>query len=146
MPEASEYMVQRREKTQNEEKQVSGSKRERTIPLLVDRGILKQNDHLHLIELPKKNLNIPSGKEIQARSAIFLSAREIRWEYDGKNYSSLSRLCERICEEFGVPDSGPFQGPAFWAKTGENKSLAELADIALSSDSSLLETNDNHTM
>ncbi|HAO78489.1 MAG TPA: hypothetical protein DCQ92_05835 [Verrucomicrobia subdivision 3 bacterium] len=141
LPEASEYMVQRREKTQNEEKQVSGSRREQTLPLLVERGLLKPNDRLFLIALPKANLNIPPEKEAKAKHATFIGPKEIRWDYDGNIYS-LSQLCEKICAEFGFPDAGPFQGPLFWAKEGENKSLV---DMARSLDSALSVTNDNQT-
>ena len=106
LPEASAYMVQRREKTQNEKQQVSASKREPTIPFLVDRGLLKPNDRLFLIALPKANLIIPPEKEAKAKHATFLSSKEIRWDYDGNIYS-LSQLCEKICAEFGYPDAGP---------------------------------------
>jgi hypothetical protein len=125
LPEARDYMVLRREKTQKEKKQVSGSRSDPTIPFLVERGLLNTNDRLFLIALPKANLTIPPESEEKAKRATFLSPREIRWDYDGNVYS-LSSLCEKICAEFGFPDAGPFQGPLYWAKEGQDKSLVDL--------------------
>ncbi len=125
LPEAQEYIVQQREKTHKEEKQASITRGERTVPMLVDRGILNTNDRLYLIKLPKPGLVLPTEK---AKHATFISDQEIRWDFDGKSYSSLSRLCRKICEEFGGDvGSGAFQGPLFWAKEGQNKSLADIA-------------------
>ena len=124
LPQAQEYMVQRREKTLKEEKQATNTKGERTIPMLVARGILKLDDRVRLIKLPRPNLEISDEK---ARHGTFTDGQKIRWDYDGQDYS-LSGLCKKICELFGGDSgSGAFQGPLYWAKEGDNKSLAEIA-------------------
>lgn len=105
---------------------IPAKKAKDAIPLLVIRGILKPKDRLHLIKNPKPGLNITEEK---ARHATFFSQHEIRWDLDGQTYS-LSGLCKKICERFGGNLSfgaGTSQGPLYWAKEGQEISLAELA-------------------
>jgi hypothetical protein len=106
------------------EDKLPGTKGERTIPSLVIRGFLKPNDRLKLIKAPRADLKINDEK---ARHATFKSEQEIIWDFDGGTYS-LSKLCKKMCEQFGGDlGSGAFQGPLYWAKEGQNISLADFA-------------------
>ena len=107
------------------EDKLPGTKGERTIPSLVIRGFLKPHDRLKLIKSPRAELKITDEK---AHRATFMSEQEIIWDFDGGTYSSLSKLCKKMCEQFGGNlGSGAFQGPLYWAKEGQNISLAEYA-------------------
>lgn len=122
LPTAEEFIVKLREKNIKTDEIVTANKRRaRTIPLLVERGYLKENDRLYLVKMPKNGMII---NDDSAKKATFIDTKSFKWDYDGQIYSSLGQLCEVIYEKF-VGESGPvtYQGPNYWAKEGDNVSL-----------------------
>lgn len=124
LPAASDYMVQKREKAVKAERQASITRRGRSITTLVANDVLKSGTRLHLIKPPRPGLSI---NDTRAKQATFLDAQQVRWDYDGKDYS-LSTICRLICQKFGGDvGSGSFAGPDYWAVEGSTTSLAERA-------------------
>jgi len=125
LPSADEYIVQRREKVQKQERQASIGRREGTIRILISHGILKPNTKLQLIRLPKPGLVISEEK---MKFATFLGDQGIEWDYDKSELYSLSGLCKKICEICGGDiGAGAFAGPDYWSIEGENESLTQRA-------------------
>lgn len=124
LPSADAYIVKRRNKALKNNQVIDSTKRrQKSISLLVGKGILQPGTRLHLIKAPRPNLIIPDG----ARVAIFQNEQEVIWEHNGSKYS-LSALCRVICKEFGGDvGSGAFAGPDYWAIEGSSVSLADRA-------------------
>lgn len=124
LPAAEEYLIGITKKATEAEEQVKAKRRERSIRVLVDQGILKKGSRLHLIKFPRPGMTIVDD---QAKRATFLEGQSVRWDYDNKNYS-LSALCKELCIKFGGDvGSGAFAGPDYWAIEGEEISLSERA-------------------
>jgi len=102
---------------------VDSERKARTHAILENRGLLQNGDELELFKLPKKDLVLPDA----ARRATYLGGGKARWHFDGNEYS-LSALCAEIVRQFGnVETPSAFRGPDFWAKSGSQISLTQLA-------------------
>lgn len=124
LPSADTYIVKRRDKAIKDSQVITLTKRrQKSISLLMSKGILQPGTRLHLIKVPRPDLVVPDD----ARTAVFQNEQEVLWEYDQNSYS-LSALCRVICETFGGKvGSGAFVGPDYWAVEGSSVSLAERA-------------------
>jgi hypothetical protein len=128
LPSANDYQVKIREKTKaiiNE--QMDLGKKERALQVLFSKGYLSQGTKLHLLVPPRAT--IPETADEKIRKAIFndTSSKGIVWAYDENKYS-LSSLCKVICNKYNGDVGAGFSGPAFWAKDGEDISLADAAN------------------
>lgn len=126
LPSAETFILKMREKNKKADEIIIAAKRRaRTMTSLIDRGYLKANDRLYLLRAPRAGLNITDES---ARKATFIDDKSVKWDYDGKIYRSLTKLCEIISEKYG-DDAGPlaFQGPDYWAKEGDKDSLWKIA-------------------
>jgi hypothetical protein len=124
LPSADTYIVQQREKATKVERQATTQRREKTLNILVSRGVLTSGMRLHLIRPPRPELQIDDDR---AKHATFIDSQHIRWDYDDSVYS-ISSLCRAVCEQFGgAVGSGSFAGPDYWAIEGETVSLSSQA-------------------
>lgn len=121
---AESYLVSLGRKAMKAERQATSKRRENTIPILRDAGILLPNTRLLLIRTPRPNMQIPDDS---AKRAVFLGDEGIRWNHDERVYT-LTALCRRICEEYGGDlGAGTFAGPDYWAIEGDPMTLTQRA-------------------
>lgn len=125
VPSRDDYRIIVQRKIARQTVRLSGSRGPRTIPLLIEQGVLEPGTRLRLIKLPRAGLEVSDDR---AKSATFLGeSGQVKWEYDEQSYS-LSNLCAKICASFsGDPNAGPFRGSDYWAIEGEGKTLTERA-------------------
>ncbi len=139
LPSANEYQIRIRDKTIRAQREVTSGRRRQSLDILMEQALLTQGTRIHLIHLPRPDLQITSD---EAKYATFLGTKAdgFRWDFDGKTYS-LSGLCKAVCEAFGGDiGSGAFAGPDYWALEGATESLAERAKSVLRGDE-LVEAN-----
>lgn len=137
LPSAGDYIVGINDKVTKAENQAKAKRRERSLKVLVDQGVLKEGVRLYLIKPPRPSINISDDK---AKRATFLEGQSVTWDFDSKVYS-LSALCRTLCEQFGGEvGSGAFAGPDYWAIEGEGLSLSERArTLSIGDDTDSLE-------
>lgn len=135
LPSVADYQIKIREKTNQAVREASTKqRREKTIKILIEHGILQEGTRVYLMRSPKPELDYKDIEEKAKLATFQKTAQKFKWELDELSYS-LSALCKMICEKYNVSvGSGAFPGPDFWAVEGENKSLSERAK-------ELLETN-----
>lgn len=126
LPSAEEYTVKMREKTaKTDEIDTAVKRRSRSMAILRERGVLKQNMGLVLIKPPRPNMNIPE----EAKHATYIGGQNAQWSVDSQIYS-LSGLCLELCKRYGGNvGSGAFAGPEYWGVEGGDR-FTSLADLA----------------
>lgn len=125
LPQQVDYFVKVRDKNNEEAAQSETvQRRQRACQILEAQGQLKKNDSLYLIRLPRPQLTITDDRQ---RQATYLGDGRVAWAFDGKEYSSLTNLCSKLCEEHSQPLKYSVQGTAYWGKTGTPVSLTQAA-------------------
>jgi hypothetical protein len=123
LPEQTSYLVKVRNKTITEAKQAEAiKKQQRTWLILENAQQLQENDELHLVKLPRPQMQITD--ELQ-KQATYLGNGKVRWAFDGSIHT-FNSVTTTLCELHGMPIKS-IQGPAHWGKKGSSLSLAEMA-------------------
>lgn len=127
LPSATDYIVQKRAKeTQAEKQAVTKKRRGRSLQTLLEAGAVQAGDTLELVRLPHSLIGqVPE----EHRLADLQPDGQVRWLTDGNTYS-ISNLCAVICARFApgiISTDYPFAGPDYWARKGQKTSLSELA-------------------
>jgi hypothetical protein len=125
LPEQASYLVKVRNKNIAEAKQAEAIQRQQRTWLILEKAKqLQQNDELHLVKLPRPQMQITD--ELQ-KQATYLGNGKVRWAFDG-NVHTLNSVTMALCDLHGMPVTS-LQAPAYWGKKGSQQSLAEAAGI-----------------
>lgn len=123
IPAAQDYLVKARKKSMVAE-QAAEKRRQRTWVLLQEIGLLKPDvTEVYLKQLPSQKIVIVD--ETQQR-ALYLGEGRYRWSFDGNDYASINAVMKALYDLHGV-SMGSIQAPAYWARQGSAKTLAEEA-------------------
>lgn len=123
LPEQASYLVKVRNKNIAEAKQAEAiKKQQRTWLILENAQQLQKNDELHLVKLPRPQMQITDPLETQA---TYLGSGKVRWAFDGSIHT-FNSVTKALCDLHGMPILA-IQGPAHWGKKGAQQSLAEAA-------------------
>lgn len=121
LPQQSDYLVKVREKNFQEAKQTKVAKQAPSCKILEQHQLLKPGDTLKLLVPPMAGLVLQAAGQDEV---TYLGGGHVRWRYDQQEYSSLSKLTRKICNDAGSTATA-FQGPAYWGNA--NGTLAEQA-------------------
>jgi hypothetical protein len=123
LPEQTSYLVNVRNKNIAEAKQAETIKRQqRTWLILENSKQLQPDDELHLVKLPRPQMEISDDLQKQA---TYLGDGKVCWAFDNKEYT-LNSVTMALCNLHGMPVKS-IPGPAHWGKKGSHLSLAEAA-------------------
>lgn len=134
LPEQASYLVKVKNKNITEAKQAEAVQRQQWAwRILEDNQQLPKNTELHLVKLPRPNMQI---KNEQQKQATYLGSGKVRWAFNDNIYT-LNSLTMALCDLYDMPVKS-IQGPLHWGKKDSNQSLAGEAGTCVSATPSAL--------